>query len=152
MTDQPVPAERTAQGMAIACPPGWHDKSMLIVNADTPGPSGVSATVVVTRETDIADLPAERAARLEAFVERQLDQMAGALAGLAVIERIHATDEQWTAELRIAWQADGVPLMQWITYADTADAVLMATATAGHADFAAAEPLFRSILRTVRLT
>ena len=152
MTDQPVPADRAAQGMVIACPPGWHDKSMLIINADTPGPSGVSATIVVTRDTAIADLPIERAARLEAFVERQLEHMDAALAGLVVVTRVHATDVQWTAELTIEWQADGIPLTQWITYADTGDAILMATATAGRADFAAAEPLFRPILKTVRLT
>lgn len=150
---EPVKQERFAQGMKIACPEGWGDKSMLILNADTPGASGVTPNIVVTRETSLDDLPVDRPARLEAFVERQLEQMMTALADFAVVSRIHATSEQWSAELKIEWQSDGTPLMQWITYANADDtALIIATATAGRGDFAAAEPQFQAILKTVRLS
>lgn len=153
MTHDPAIAEHRVQALTIACPDGWRDKSMLILNADTPGASGVNPTIVVTRETGVDDLPADRVGRLEGFVDRQLHQMGDALAGLAVIERVNASETQWTAELTIEWEADGTPLRQWITYADAGDgALVLATATAGRTDFAAAEPAFRSILKTVRLS
>lgn len=150
---EPVQQERFTQGMKIACPEGWSDKSMLILNSDQPGPSGVSPNIVVTRETATDDLPVDGPARLEAFVERQLEQMAIALADFVVVDRIHATAEQWSAELKIQWQSDGTPLMQWITYANADDtALIIATVTAGRDDFATAEPQFQAILKTVRLS
>lgn len=96
-----APAEHFVQRMRIACPEGWSDKSMLILNADTPGATGVTPNIVVTRETSLEDLPVERPARLEAFVERQLEQMGVALSGFVVVSRVHATVEQWSAELTI---------------------------------------------------
>lgn len=56
LMSEPVQEERFAQGMKIACPEGWRDKSMLILNADQPGPSGVTPNIVVTRETSLDDL------------------------------------------------------------------------------------------------
>ena len=149
---EPEIVERSVQGMRIACPAGWSDKSMLILNADTPGATGVTPNVVVTRDASVDDLPVERPARLEAYVERQLADMATVLSGFVIVSRLHATADRWSAELVIEWLADGTPLMQRISYAVADDdAVIVATATTGRADFATLEAELQAILHTVRL-
>lgn len=148
-----VVEESAVQGMKIACPPGWIDRSMLILNAGQPGPSGVAPNLVVTREPIPDDLPEDRVARLEAFVDRQLEQMHAALAGLDEIDRQTATASQWSAEVRIDWVSGETPLSQWITYADAGDETfIVATATTGRGDFAAVKATFQAMLQTVRLT
>ena len=140
------------QAMTIACPDGWHDKSMLIVAAAAPGASGIAPNMVVTREACPDDLPADPVAGLAAFVDRQLAQMRTSLPGFAEVARHY--DERGgsaTAELRIDWTADDVPITQWINFVRTADAVLIATATAGRHDFAEVEPAFVAMLQSYRI-
>ncbi|KQN02216.1 hypothetical protein ASE82_13340 [Sphingomonas sp. Leaf230] len=62
------------QGMTIECPEGWQDKSMLVLLAD-PGTLGIAPSFVVTHEITPSDLPADRTKRLEAFADRQAEQM-----------------------------------------------------------------------------
>ncbi len=141
------------QGMTIVRPDGWHDKSMLILDADTPGPSGITPNLVVTRETAAESLPVEPVARLEEYVERQLAQMQRALAGFVVVSRRHATAAGTPAELQIDWTSDGTPLTQWVAYAVAgADALTVATATVAQGEFATMEPVFRSMLQSYRLS
>lgn len=152
MTDS-VATESVVQGMRIACPDGWADKSMLILNGNEPGPSGVIPNLVVSREAAPDDLPTDRAARLETFVDRQIKQMRRSLPGLTEVARQHATAAQWSAELKINWNSGDVPLSQWVTYANAGgDTFIIATATAGRDDFASFEPVFQTMLQTVRLT
>ncbi len=145
-------AQVVVQSMTIACPDGWADKSMLILNAGQPGPSGVVPNLVVTREPVPDGLPADRAARLEVFVDGQLKQMHGALKDLTEVARQHATTEQPSAELTIDWSSGTVLLSQWITYANAAgDTFVIATATAGRGELADLKPALAAMLETVRL-
>ena len=142
----------TMQGMSMTCPPGWQDKSMLILGAERPGSSGLTANLVVTREAAAADLPSGAAERLEAFVDRQLAQMQGSLSQFKQTARRHATTARTVAELEIDWVSDGVPVSQWIRYANlNAGTLIVATATAGRSDFAGLEPVFRTMLQSLRV-
>ena len=140
------------QAMTIACPDGWHDKSMLIVTADVPGTSGVSPNMVVTREPLPGDLSDDPAEALAQFVDRQLAQMRTALADFVELERHdELRGSSATAELRIEWTADGVPITQWINFVRTGSAVLIATSTAGQRDFAECKPAFVAMLESYRI-
>ena len=75
---------------------------MLILSAPAPGASGVTANMVVTRDTPPDDLPADPRARMEALIDRQVAQMAERLAGFAeVSRRIEPRDIGATAELTV---------------------------------------------------
>ena len=144
--------EVVIQGMTIVCPQGWVDKSMLVLSAERAGSTGVTPNLVITRETAPDDLPPDPAARLEAFVDRQLDRMRGALAGLTEVARRRAIFALSPAELRIDWMSDDIPITQWITYANLDESTLMiATATAGRNDFEDLELAFRSMLQDFSL-
>ena len=152
MLDDATP-RTVVQGMTIACPEGWIDNSMLILNAGEPGPSGVVPNLVVTRQPVPEDLPVDRALRLEAVVDGQVEQMRRALKDLKEVSRQHATAAHWSAELRIEWLSGKIPLAQWVTYANAGgDTFIVATATAGSREFADLEPAFQAMLQTVRLT
>ena len=147
-----APQTVAVQGMTIACPEGWRDASMLILSAEKPGSTGVTPNLVITREPASDELPADPVERLEEFVERQLDAMRLSLSGLTEVARRNATATRPSAELKIDWVSDDVPITQWITYANANDTTLtIATATAGQRDFADAEPKFRSMLLGFRL-
>ncbi len=150
----PDTATKTArvQAMTIACPDGWHDKSMLIVTAAVPGASGVSPNMVVTREPLPDDLPDDPEEGLALFVDRQLAQMRTSLADFIEVERHgELRGNSATAELRIDWTADAVPITQWINFVRTDAAVLIATATAGQRDFAELQPKFLTMLQSYRI-
>lgn len=139
------------QGMRIDCPEGWADRSMLALTARSPAPSGVTPNVVVTREP-LPSGPGDPATRLENHVAAQVAGWRG-LAQFEEIMRRHASPAEPIAEVRVAWNAEDVPMTQWVTYALADDATMVvAAATAGRADFAAAEPALRSLLETLRLT
>ena len=140
------------QGMTMACPDGWLDKSMLVLSAAKPGASGVSPNFVVTRELMPEDLRALAEDALAAFVERQIAQMRTTLPGPVSIARRQAADASALPELRIDWTADSIPLTQWIGYNQASDGtVVIATGTAGRTDFAAVEPVFHAMLRSFRM-
>ncbi len=141
----------TVQSMRITCPPGWTDASMLIVTAGTPGASGVTPTLVVSKEAMPDDLPEERVERLTQFVDRQIEKMRASLDRFTPVSRRDATRERMTAELRIRWASSGIPVTQSILFAFADDnTVITSTATAGDADFAALEPTFRTMLQSFR--
>lgn len=98
MTD--ARATLRVQGMTIATPPGWQDKSMLVVSAEEPGPSGVTPTLVVTRETS-GEPPQDGASALETFVDRQIDQVRVALSNFSEASRRRAGVADPSAELVI---------------------------------------------------
>ncbi len=137
------------QGMTITCLEGWLDKSMLVLGAAHPGPTGVSPSFVITREM-LPDDPAPGvASRLHDFVERQIGQMQDVLPGVAVTRR--QASGSWV-DLRIDSLSDGIALTQSITYADAGDDnVMIATGTAARADFDGAEPVFRTMLQSFRI-
>ena len=141
------------QGMSLACPQGWQDKSMLVLSAERFGPTGVSPSLVVTRETWPDNLPSETTAGLEAFVDRQVEQMRSALPKFLEVSRRRAGHGSAFAELKIDWVSEGIPITQWIVYSRIAEATLaIVTATAGQRDFTDAAPAFRSILQGLRFT
>ncbi len=146
-----APGSTTVQSMTIARPEGWLDKSMLVLSAERPGPTGVSATLVVTLEPAPEGLGP--AAALEQFVDRQLDGMRVTLDGFAEVSRRHAEAADPTAELTIEWLSSGIPITQrlWYAHADAAT-LKVATGTAGRGDFAAAEPAFRAMLGSFRIS
>ncbi|KQO09373.1 DcrB-related protein [Sphingomonas sp. Leaf242] len=140
------------QGVTITCPDGWLDKSMLVLSAAKPGPSGVSPNFVVTHEPMPDDLRFAAEDALNAFVERQIEQMRTTLPGPVSIARRQAADASGLPELRVDWTADRIPLTQWIGYNQTDDGtVTIATGTAGKADFSAVEPVFHAMLRSFRI-
>lgn len=61
------------QGIEIACPEGWVDRSMLVLTAP-PGASGIAANLVVTRDVLAGggQAPADIARRIEAHVEGEI--------------------------------------------------------------------------------
>ncbi len=137
------------QGMTIACPEGWLDKSMLVLSAAHPGPTGVSPSFVVTREALTDDPVPGGTSRLHDFVERQIGQMHDTLPGVVVTRRQASAA---SVDLTIDWTSDGIPLTQSITYADAGDDnVMIATGTAARADFDKAEPVFRTMLQSFRI-
>lgn len=138
------------QRMTMACPPDWQDKSMLILTATTPGQSGVSPNMVVTRDA-LPEGPTDAASRLEMFVEQQLELMRAQLTELEPPSRRSATASNATAEIKINWVSQGIPVTQWINYAVFNEAeITIASATAGRDDFADAEPMFRTMLQSFR--
>ncbi|MDQ1077827.1 hypothetical protein QE401_000353 [Pseudoroseomonas cervicalis] len=141
------------QGMQMDCPPGWQDRSMLILSAAQPGGSGVTPNMVVTQDRLPPDLPEAPEERMAALLDRQVAQMRGQLANFAEISRrILAGSRRPTAELRVDWSSPQALLTQWVTFVDAGEGrLLVATGTAGRADFAAAEPVFREMLRSFRL-
>lgn len=140
------------QGMTIDCPEGWQDKSMLILSAG-PGTLGVAPSFVVTREVAPDDLPADRFERLEAFADQQAEQMRDTLPAPVEVQRRRADIPGSAPELRLDWISNGIPIRQWITYANAPDgSVMIATGTAGRADYDTVEPVFRAMLQTFRLT
>lgn len=139
------------QGMTIDCPEGWQDKSMLVLSAAT-GTPGVSASFVVTRETDLGDLPPDPRIRLEVFADRQAEQLRDTLPAPVTVERRHAEAAGSSPEIRLEWISDGIAIRQWITYANAPDgSVMIATGTAARGDYDAAEPQFREMLRSFRI-
>ena len=140
------------QGMTMACPDGWLDKSMLVLSATRPGASGVSPNFVVTREPMPEDLRALAEDALDAFVERQIAQMRTTLPSPVSVARRQAAEASGLPELRVDWTADGIPLTQWIGYNQIDNrTVMIATGTAGKADFSAVEPVFHAMLRSFRI-
>ena len=142
------------QGMQIACPDGWLDRSMLVLTAAQPGPSGIAANLVVTRELldGTAHDPAGVARRLEAHVAAEIARWQGR-PGYEEIMRRHATPDLPTAELRLVWADEAVALAQWLTFtAVDATTIVVAAATAPRGDMAVLEPQFRAMLETLRLT
>jgi hypothetical protein len=139
--------------MSMTCPPGWQDKSMLILSAPGPGASGVTANMVVTQAVPPADLPADPQARLNAMLDRQVAQMAEQLAGFREIERrVDAQRDHALAELRVDWHNAQARLTQKLTFVgDAAGGFIVATATAGRGEFDAAEQLFRDMLKSFRI-
>lgn len=141
-----------AQGMTIDCPEGWQDKSMLVLSAD-PGTLGIAPSFVVTRESTPGDLPSDRTERLEVFADRQAEQMRDTLPAPVEVQRRRADIPGSAPELRLDWISNGIPIRQWITYANAPDgSVMIATGTAARADYDLAEPVFRAMLDTFRLT
>lgn len=139
------------QGMTIDCPEGWHDKSMLVLSAD-PGTLGVAPSFVITGESAPGDLPEDRVERLEVFAERQAEQMRDMLPAPVEVQRRRADIPGSAPELRLDWISNGIPIRQWITYANAPDGgVMIATGTAARADYDMAEPIFRAMLQTFRL-
>ena len=140
------------QGMTIECPEGWQDKSMLVLSA-VPGTLGIAPSFVVTREVASDDLPADRAERLEVFADRQAGQMRDTLPAPVEVERRPADIPGVAPEFRLDWVSNGVPIRQWITYANAPDdGIMIATGTAARDDYANAEPVFRAMLNSFRLT
>jgi hypothetical protein len=140
------------QGMTIECPEGWQDKSMLVLSAD-PGTLGIAPSFVVTREITPGDLPADRTERLEIFADRQAEQMRDTLPAPVEVQRRRADIPGSAPELRLDWISNGIPIRQWVTYANAPDgSVMIATGTAARGDYDTAEPVFRAMLNTFRLT
>ena len=136
------------QGMTIACPEGWQDKSMLILSASAAGPSGVVPNMVVTRDKLPADLPAGGDTRMAALVDRQVAQMKDQLARFAEVSRRIGED---SAEVKVDWETAQAALTQTLNFVDADDGVLMiATATAGRGEFAEHEATFRKMLQSFR--
>ena len=139
------------QGMTIDCPEGWQDKSMLVLSAG-PGTLGIAPSFVVTREITPGDLPVDRTERLEVFADRQAEQMRDTLLAPVEVQRRRADIPGSAPELRLDWISNGIPIRQWITYANAPDgSVMIATGTAARADYEMAEPVFRAMLNTFRL-
>lgn len=135
------------QGIRIACPEGWTDRSMLVLTR--PRPSGVDANLVVTRETP--DGAGDMSQRIEAHVDAQV---AGwrRLEGFREVARRHATPADPIAEVHIAWTAGEQPLAQQVTYAPADDAtIIVAAATMAQTDVDAFAPQFRVLLDGLRL-
>ncbi|MBS4075226.1 DcrB-related protein [Ameyamaea chiangmaiensis] len=147
-------ADRTlsTQGMSITCPDGWRDASMLILSATAPSPSGITPNLVITREPLPDPETADRVARLQDFVDRQIDQMHTALKDFREVAHRRATAERPGVALTIEWTSNGIPVTQAITYA-YADArtVVISTATASQSEFPQAEPQFLALLRSFRM-
>jgi hypothetical protein len=138
--------------MTIDCPDGWRDTSMLVLSA-APGTLGIAPSFVVTREVAPDDLPADRAERLAVFADRQADQMRDTLPAPVEVERRLVDSPGAAPELRLDWVSNGVPIRQWITYANAPDdGIMIANGTAARDDYAQAEPVFRAMLGTFRLT
>jgi hypothetical protein len=143
-----MPDEHRIQDMRISCPPGWSDRSMLVLSADVPGPSGVAPNLVVMRDVMVPEVGG-RAPDLRRYVDRQLDSMQS-LADF-VLEMRRSEDNNSLVETHVTWRSEGIPIRQWITYAGIGgDALIVATATAGVDDFSAAEPGFRAMLQTLQ--
>lgn len=140
-----------AQGMTITCPAGWRDASMLILTAEQPGRSGVTPTVVITREVVPDDFPTDPEERLRAFVDRQIEKMRASLPGFEEFANRPASGDRPTAQLRIGWVSDDVPVTQSLVYAwEDGETIMTSTASAGRNDFAGLEPSFRSMLQSFR--
>ncbi len=140
------------QGMTIDCPEGWQDKPMLVLSAG-PGTLGVAPSFVVTREITPGDLPADPATRLETFADQQAEQIRDTLPAPVDVQRRRADIPGSAPELRLDWISNGILIRQWFTYANAPDSsVMIATGTAARADYDMAEPVFRAMLNTFRLT
>ena len=141
------------QRMSMTCPPGWQDKSMLILSAPNPGESGVTPNMVVTQLPPPTDLPADPQARMNALLDRQVAEMAEQLAGFReVSRRVDAQDDRAMAELKVDWHNAQAKLTQNLTFVrDAEGGFIVATATAGRGEFAEADPLFRDMLKSFRL-
>lgn len=141
------------QGIRIACPEGWTDRSMLVLTR--PGPSGVDANLVVTRETPDGAASPDGASDMSQRIEAHVDaQVAGwrRLEGFREVARRHATPADPIAEVHIAWTAGEQPLAQQVTYAPADDAtIVVAAATMAQTDVDAFAPQFRALLDGLRL-
>ena len=79
--------------------------------------------------------------------------MRSALPHFVEVSRRRAGHGGATAELKIDWVSEGIPITQGIVYSRIAETTLaIVTATAGRRDFTDAEPAFRSILQSLRFT
>lgn len=137
--------------MTMASPPGWVDKSMLILSAPGPAASGVTANMVVTRDVMPAGLPDGLPQRMNALLDKQAVEMR---------ERMARFQERWrnvdahhpVAEILIDWAAPQGAVAQWVTFADLGEGALMvATATCGAAEFDDHAPTFRQMLQSLSL-
>lgn len=141
------------QDMSMDCPDGWQDRSMLILSAPAPGPSGVTPNMVVTRDPLPKDLPADPEQRMAALIDGHVAQMAEQLAGFAeVSRRVEMRNGTAFAELRVDWHNAQARLSQSLTFVDDGpERVVVATATAGRGEYADAEPRFRAMLKSFRI-
>lgn len=141
------------QGMTMACPPGWLDKSMLIMRAEAPGESGTTPNIVVTRDRMPTDLPAAPTERMHALLDRQVAEMKTKLAGFVEISRaVGGAEPTIRGELKVGWTSGEADLTQSLTFVDAGDGdLLVATGTAGRSDFADAEPRFNAMLQSFKI-
>jgi hypothetical protein len=139
--------------MSMTCPPGWHDKSMLILSAPAPGGSGITPNLVVTRDRMPDDLPAAPAARMTAIVDLQVAMMREKLAGFSeVARRLIGSADSPSAEVKVDWSSAQALLTQSLTFVDGGNGVLLiATGTAARGEFAQAEPLFQDMLKSFKI-
>lgn len=136
----------------MACPPDWQDKSMLILSAAAAGASGVTPNMVVMRDVLPPDLPHEPLACMTALIDRQVAQMVEQLAGFREISRRVEGPDARMAEVKVNWHNAQAKITQGVTFVrDGADALMIATATAGQSEYEDAEPTFRGMLKSFRI-
>jgi hypothetical protein len=139
------------QNMTMASPPGWVDKSMLILSAPGPARSGITANMVVTRDVVPPGLPDARPLRMHALLDKQTAEMRERMARFQERWR-NVDDHHPVAEILIDWQAPQGAVAQWVTFADLGDGALMvATATCGRDEFDDHAPIFRQMLQSLSL-
>ena len=133
--------------IALAPPPGWHDKTMIVHSAPPPGDGGLSPNIVVARDA----LPASET--FADYCARQAKTFADNLPGYAAEDaRAGAIDGRPAARYLFVWTSAAGPLRQQTNFIDAGAGVIVSyTATAAADDFAAHQDVFNAQLAALKI-
>lgn len=124
--------------LTVARPPAWIDRSMIVVSAPKPPPSGMAPNVVVTQEAYDEEMMAlAPPARFAEFVRRQTAQMEAKLPGMRSLAHEEGRrGERATAQVLVAWDSPQARLSQWVRFIERPpERVVIATATCAEGEF-----------------
>jgi hypothetical protein len=136
-------------GVGLAAPDAsWTDRSMLVFAAQPAPGEMLPANVSLARDERRGPTD-PREETLEAYAQRQLQTLAGALPGFKVLRegrRGEATPE--VRELMFSWRSGATPLTQWLVWQAIPDGTVVSfTATAATPRFEDHLPQFEAALQ-----
>jgi hypothetical protein len=139
-------------GIVLAQPAGWVDRSMIAFNAGSTPASGLAPNVVVTQDR-FGDVPehGERD-RIIRFAEKQIAEIKAKVPQVVLHERTKGyVAGRPAALLLLSWQGGGHRLTQRIAFIhrDT-NRVAIFTATAAATDFSEYQARFEQALQSIQ--
>lgn len=140
-------------GIQFTQPEGWEDRSMVALNGKTMSASGVLPNFVITQDRFGAITEPDPVERIKAFAQKQVADMQAKLPSPVIISRaLTQVSGRPAAEVIVTWLHGSVRLCQIVTFTmrDT-ERVVISTATCAEEDFGAQEPLFRTLIASLKI-
>lgn len=127
---------------------------MIACNGKTMPPSGVLPNFVVTQDKFGTITEAGPAERIKVFAQKQVIDMETKLPSPSILSRtLTQVAGHHAAEVVVTWLHGSIRLCQIVTFtAWDQERVVISTATCAEEDFAEQEPIFRSLIASLKLS